>query len=289
MKERIRNLANTKEPVKWVGIVVAVACVVLVLIVAVNLKKAEPPFGCTYNNEYQFTEDYQLIMTDAEGVIPNKYKRIDLTEENFDAYFIENAFPENKEETARSLRENNEKAWYLEYQTNDMEGITPHYLLLQKNGDVYMVAGWIRTKDVNDETAEDSMIYDVTQLTRTDAPAEESTGTPDWGIELSVTDVTSTGATIVCERTGGNPVLDLEAGEGYTLQKKGLFGWKDVKMVNMMFVNSVLYVIEDGETEYWTVDWEYVYGELSAGKYRVVKIFEDAEQRAKFYAEFTIP
>ena len=51
---------------------------------------------------------------------------------------------------------------------------------------------------------------DTNNSVDTSLPADE--GFPDWGLTLSVKDVTPTGLTLVCTKNGGNPTGDLTCG-----------------------------------------------------------------------------
>lgn len=113
----------------------------------------------------------------------------------------------------------------------------------------------------------------------------------EWGITLSVKDVTATGATIVFSQSGGNPTGELDTGSYYRLEHEN---------ENMAFIveGEVVWTAEaymirkDGKTE-MKVNWEWLYGTLEPGTYRIVKQVMDFRgpgdfDEKEYSAEFTI-
>jgi len=115
---------------------------------------------------------------------------------------------------------------------------------------------------------------------------------PKWGIVQSVENVTSTGLTIVWNRDNAKNTVDLVTGEGYNLEKKTPFGWRTVPTIIEEYgVNAMGYLItvyRDGRQE---VDWEWLYGELPKGTYRIWKTISlsvGTEVVGRCYTEFEI-
>jgi hypothetical protein len=66
-------------------------------------------------------------------------------------------------------------------------------------------------------------------------------------------------------------------GEYFSLEKQIDEIWYQVPVVidgNYAF-NSIGYNLDSGSDSEWSVDWEWLYGSLSAGKYRIVKNISD--------------
>lgn len=98
----------------------------------------------------------------------------------------------------------------------------------------------------------------------------------DWGITLSVKDVTPTGMTLVCSQSGGEITGDLECGSDYSLLVNSNGVWNAVPyLVNEVAWTSEAYCIPMNDSIEFELKWERLYGELPAGTYRVVKGFMD--------------
>jgi len=131
----------------------------------------------------------------------------------------------------------------------------------------------------------------------------ESTGTdkgvPDWGLTLSIKNVTSTGLTLVVTQDGGNPTGELQTGEPYRLITLADGTWKNVEElplpegVDARGWNSIAYLLPKGETREFEISWEWIFGELPSGTYRLIKEFMDFRETAEYdtfeyWVEFTI-
>lgn len=128
----------------------------------------------------------------------------------------------------------------------------------------------------------------------TDALGENDEGFPDWGLTLSVKDVTPTGLTLVCTKNGGNPTGELTCGTDYHLivLEDGI--WKDVPTVIEEYAwNSLAYHFPEGQDTEFDYTWEWLYGTLPAGTYRLTKGFMDFRgagdyDTAVYWVEFEI-
>lgn len=118
----------------------------------------------------------------------------------------------------------------------------------------------------------------------------------DWGLRLEARDVTNKGATIVFKQKSGNISGELDTGEAYYLEKKDGNKWVpvDTKTLLDYAFHMVAYMVnKNGETELET-NWEWLYGELRAGQYRISKEVMDFRETGDFdeqvyYAYFDIP
>ena len=117
-----------------------------------------------------------------------------------------------------------------------------------------------------------------------------------WGITLKADNVTATGLTIVCNHSGGENVAELYTGSYYVIQKLEKTGWVDVEYLPQEYElawTSEAWIIQKECTTQWDVNWEWLYGELSAGKYRIGKEIMNFRSTGDFdkemvYAEFII-
>lgn len=118
----------------------------------------------------------------------------------------------------------------------------------------------------------------------------------DWGLRLEARDVTNKGTTIVFKQKGGNISGELDTGEAFYLEKKDGNKWVpvDTKPLLDYAFNMIAYKLNNGgETELET-NWDWLYGELRAGQYRISKEVMDFRKTGDFdeqvyYAYFEIP
>lgn len=95
---------------------------------------------------------------------------------------------------------------------------------------------------------------------------------PQWGIEQSVENVTSTGLTLVWNRDDAQNITHLHTGEDYYIEKKTLFGWRTVPTIIDDYAWPMgAYSITVHRTTRQEIDWEWMYGDLSNGTYRIRK------------------
>lgn len=127
--------------------------------------------------------------------------------------------------------------------------------------------------------------------------ADPSAGQQDeWGIELSAQDVTPTGITLVCRQSGGNAAGELQTGSPFSIDQLVEGEWRPVPTV--MGIHDWAWTMEGwmiqrDSTTRWEVSWEFLYGDLAPGTYRMAKkIMEfrgpgDYTERT-YYAQFDI-
>lgn len=117
-----------------------------------------------------------------------------------------------------------------------------------------------------------------------------------WGLTLSVKDVTPTGLTLVITQEGGSPTGTLQYGSDYTLEVEQGGTWQNVPDIvdgNFAWDGMAYLVTMDGETEQ-AVDWDWLFGPLSPGYYRLSKEFMDFRDTGDYdtqlyEVEFDIP
>ncbi len=118
----------------------------------------------------------------------------------------------------------------------------------------------------------------------------------DWGLTLSAKDVTPTGLTLVFTQKGGSPKGTLEIGEQYSLDVWNGSFWESVPYKPLEYDiawHAIAYIIpKDADSEF-SISWEYLYGELENGKYRISKEVSDFVvannyDKHTYYAEFEI-
>ena len=111
-------------------------------------------------------------------------------------------------------------------------------------------------------------------------------GFPNWGLTLSVKDVTESGLTLVCTQSGGELTGELQTGSDYKLivLKEA---WEDVPAIIEDYGwTAEACMIAKGDVTEFEIKWEWLYGKLPAGTYRLVKGFTDFRESGD-YDNFT--
>ena len=108
---------------------------------------------------------------------------------------------------------------------------------------------------------------------------------PDWGLTLSAKDVTPTGMTIVFIQRGGSVTGTLSTAFWYRLQKLTDYGWIEVETIlpedEVFWGLSAIPITLEESTEI-QVDWEWLYGQLSPGEYRISQEVKDYRYDANY-------
>lgn len=168
-----------------------------------------------------------------------------------------------------------------------------------------------KTQDIERRT--EQQIYDSSEYNNMDNSEEESElqqpagyeeepeGLPKpaldaWGVTLSVKDVTQEGLTIVCTQSGGTPTGELSTGTYYVLERKEADEWipvADILEGKEVCWDEVAWIISMNDVTEWEVEWEWMYGKLTPGYYRIGKEIMDFREtgdydKEMYYAEFEI-
>ena len=117
----------------------------------------------------------------------------------------------------------------------------------------------------------------------------------EWGVTLAAEDVTSTGMTLVCTQSGGSFKGELETGSSFTLERFAEGGWFPVDTrpgLDWAWTMEGRIIEPNAQTK-WTVNWEWLYGRLESGTYRMSKVIKDFQGPGEYtektyYAEFGI-
>lgn len=108
-------------------------------------------------------------------------------------------------------------------------------------------------------------------------------GFPNWGITLSVKDVTSSGLTLVCTQSGGESTGELQTGSDYNLIVLKDGTWQEVPTVIEEYGwTAEAYLIAKNDVREFEIKWEWLYGKLPAGTYRLVKGFADFREAGNY-------
>ncbi len=115
-----------------------------------------------------------------------------------------------------------------------------------------------------------------------------------WGLSLFMKAVTKTDATLVFEQFGGAPSGELQTGAWFALEKNVDDEWVrlEPKAEDLLW-NALAYRIQTNDVTEIPFTWEFLYGELEPGYYRLSKEVMDFRGAGDFdkdlyYAYFTI-
>jgi hypothetical protein len=195
MKERVKHMMNYRKPAFWIIIAALVTCIVVAVCFLINPKGSDSkridPFGKYYkvgdiifeSGAYSFSyttetapkycvtnEKELLVLEDISStnwLNVGKFEEVGLTKDNFDRYF------RGIRGSASSLRRNNQKAWCL--LVTDLPDTVFYYLLLQKNGDVYLTYGYYDASEKDDPYSDDTSIRWVFSLDEDDSVQSTAT------------------------------------------------------------------------------------------------------------------
>ncbi len=116
-----------------------------------------------------------------------------------------------------------------------------------------------------------------------------------WGIYLYADDVTPTGMTLKINQSGGNPSGTLECGAAYTLETRVNNEWQEIKTKTgePLVWNALGYMVKMNDITEMNINWEFGYGKLEPGVYRLSKEFMNLRKAVDYdknlyYAYFTI-
>ena len=111
--------------------------------------------------------------------------------------------------------------------------------------------------------------------------------TDKWGITLYAEDVTPKGMTLKIEQFGGNPSGTLEYGAAYFLETTVNDEWQPVETTTgePLVWNMLAYSVKMNDISEININWEYGYGELKPGYYRLKKEFMDFRAPGDFDKE----
>ena len=136
----------------------------------------------------------------------------------------------------------------------------------------------------------------TTTVTETITAAPESVKAEDWGVTMRLEKEKPTGVELILDRSGSDKTDEIMCGSDYVLEQKVDGEWKAVpqKDPDMMVAwTAEAYTIPAGGEHRFTYDWDWLYGSLPAGEYRVGKnimLFRGTGDydNQMLYAEFAV-
>ena len=252
---------------------------------------------------YFFTEDIGYIVTDYHGNYDFLYR----TEDGGKTWIPQTvSIPESQYRYVNGLRIEDDilyievvsdaNAFYYSYTTDDM-GET-WKVVDSGREDIIIYEGRIYKKSkLCDATLQWLELSVEERMLSSYFPPEFAVFAEKWGVTLTVEDVTPTSLTLKCTQSGGRPTGELHTGTWYVLETwTQEYGWKEVEYLPHEYEiawTQEAWLIPMNDTCEWDVKWEWLYGELSEGKYRIGKEIMDFRNTGDYdatiyYAEFEI-
>lgn len=116
---------------------------------------------------------------------------------------------------------------------------------------------------------------------------DSSLNTDKWGITLHAENVTTTGLVLKIKQFGGNSSGELQTGVEYFLETNVDDEWQrvDTKTGQPLVWNAMAYMIKKNDITEMNIDWQYAYGELKPGFYRLKKEIMDFRAAGDFDEE----
>lgn len=131
----------------------------------------------------------------------------------------------------------------------------------------------------------DTIIFDKGDLEGGAYIFNEESEAQSIGVSLSLKNISATGATMVFSQYEGNaPEGELQFGEEFNLEKRNGDQWEEVPIpleIDYGF-NDIAHILPKGDTTECNLDWQWLYGSLDSGEYRLTKTVTDFVEAGNF-------
>jgi hypothetical protein len=117
---------------------------------------------------------------------------------------------------------------------------------------------------------------------------------PNWGLTITAENVTASGLTLVVKQSGGIPAGTLTTGQPYFIQRAENNNWIPMEpLLEAWGWTTEAWVISMNDTARWDISWEWLFGKLQPGHYRIGKdiyleTVPGSREQAVYYVEFEI-
>lgn len=255
-----RSVETTKKKRKWVLPVVIVGSVIALLFIACLII-----LGIMAKKELGFSTGRYLAGRDGVSMVVTDDAPDGITDPEERERYMSPVVMSNR--TERELFKNLETGDKILFVHGGIKESYP------AGTGVYAV---FKLKKGSREDIPQGLLSELTTMGWLESAVDMSADFPDWGLTLSVKDVTPTGLTLVCAKEGGNPTGELICGTDYRLLVFEDGMWKHVPTVIEEYGwNDIGYPIMEGKVREFELSWEWLYGKLPAGTYRLAKGFMD--------------
>lgn len=157
----------------------------------------------------------------------------------------------------------------------------------------YLISSGYNKTHVRDENAENIDGYKTWKISDNKNRAIIIDGHGDkrvetWGVGLNTKNITSTGLTLTCYQSEGEPTGELSTDSYYFLEEKINNEWVSIEILpseyERVWTDEAWIILMNDEVE-WEVNWKELYGELSAGYYRIGKKIMDFRDTSDYDEE----
>lgn len=278
MKQREEATGTTKKKRKWLLPVAIVTSVIAVLIIACFLI-----LGIMAKKELGFSEGRYLAAKDGVSMVVMDDAPDGITDPEERERYMSPVVMSNR--TDRDLFKNLETGDKILFVHGGVKESYPG------GTGVYAV---LKIEDGSIENIPEKILRDLTAMGWVASVINMDEGFPDWGLTLSVKNVTPIGLTLVCTKNGGNPTGEIHCGTAYSLIVLEDGTWKNVPTIPEEYGwDGLGYMIPEGKDTEFELSWEWLYGKLPAGTYRLTKEFMDFRKTADYdtamyWVEFVI-
>ena len=273
-----RSVETTKKKRKWVLPVVIVGSVIALLFIACLII-----LGIMAKKELGFSTGRYLAGRDGVSMVVTDDAPDGITDPEERERYMSPVVMSNR--TERELFKNLETGDKILFVHGGIKESYP------AGTGVYAV---FKLKNGSREDIPRRLLSELTTMGWLESSLDMNADFPDWGLTLSVKNVTPTGLTLVCTKNGGNPTGELICGTDYRLLVFEDGMWKHVPTVIEEYGwNDIGYPIMEGKVREFELSWEWLYGKLPAGTYRLAKDFMDWRDsgdydEATYWVEFKI-
>lgn len=273
-----RSVETTKKKRKWVLPMVIVGSVIALLFIACLII-----LGIMVKKELGFSTGRYLAGRDGVSMVVTDDAPDGITDPEERERYMSPVVMSNR--TERELFKNLETGDKILFVHGGIKESYP------AGTGVYAV---FKLKKGSREDIPQKLLNDLTAMGWLESAVDMNADFPDWGLNLSVKDVTPTGLTLVCTKNGGNPTGELICGTDYRLLVFEDGMWKHVPtVIEEHCWDDIGYPITEGKVREFELSWEWLYGKLPAGTYRLAKDFMDWREagdydEATYWVEFKI-
>ena len=133
----------------------------------------------------------------------------------------------------------------------------------------------------------DDFVSEITIVTES-ADTEEIPD--DWDIRMTTENISADGLKLKAELFGAKD-REINTGAEFWLDVRTEDGWQEAQRITDEDIcwNAIAYVVTDTQPAEWDIGWEFIYGTLEDGQYRIGKKFFDADGNIKYcYSGFEI-
>lgn len=117
-------------------------------------------------------------------------------------------------------------------------------------------------------------VLELNENNEWERPATNKTINKIKNVSAEIFDISPTGATIIIKDTNIKPYV---YGEWYKLEKEENGKWTEVEsIINNYGFNAIGYTVDKNKEVKLVINWEWLYGNLSHGSYRILKQVEDS-------------